>query len=103
MKFLCSRRLFIAAACLPILATSIDARGLSPCGPHSDVIERLEDKYGETVRMIGIVADSSILQVLASEETGTWTIIAADTSGVTCFVAAGQSFEEIVPQSGEEL
>jgi hypothetical protein len=38
-------------------------------------------RYGETVRSIGLAGRDRIVEVFASEETGSWTILVTNTDG----------------------
>jgi hypothetical protein len=65
------------------------------CGQRSQVIERLESKYGETRRSIGLAANNGVVEIYASAASGTWTIIMTLPNGMTCLVAAGNAFEPV--------
>ena len=57
------------------------------------VVTRLAESYGEVRQSIGLGTNNSIVEVFASNETGTWTITVTSPSGITCLVATGQAFE----------
>ena len=65
------------------------------CAERGAIITQLAQKYGETRQSMGLAANNSVLEVFASDETGTWTITVTTTSGRTCVVASGQAFEEL--------
>lgn len=65
------------------------------CGPRELVVTRLAEGYGETRQSMGLGANNAVIEVFASEESGTWTITVTSPSGVTCLVASGQAFEEL--------
>lgn len=65
------------------------------CAPRADVIERLGTTYGETRKGIGIARRGAVMEVFASDETGSWTITVTLPHGMTCLVASGQSYETI--------
>ena len=65
------------------------------CAPRDAVVERLAEGYGETRQSMGLGANNAVVEVFASEETGTWTITVTMPSGLTCLVASGQSFETL--------
>lgn len=71
------------------------AQNARNCGEHAQVVNRLAEGYGETRRSLGIGTNNSVIEVFASTETGTWTIIVTLPTGMTCLVAAGQAYEEI--------
>ena len=65
------------------------------CGDRAQVVNRLAQGYGETRRSLGIGANNAVVEVFASDETGTWTITVTLPNGMTCLVASGQSYEEL--------
>ena len=69
------------------------------CAKRSVVVERLQSKYGETRRSIGLAANHGVVETFASDESGSWTIVITMPNGMTCLVAAGSAFETI---AGEE-
>ncbi len=89
-----------------ILATG-HAFAQQQCADRALVIERLADRYGESRQSIGLGANNSVIEVFASDETGTWTITVTNPAGMTCLVASGQAFEnvsdEITPAKGTAL
>ena len=65
------------------------------CAPREDVIKRLTKSYGETRRGIGIARRGAVMEVFASDQTGSWTIVVTLPEGVTCLIASGQSYETL--------
>jgi len=78
----------MAAAAPPMAEAQILA-----CGIRADVIERLGDKYGETRRGGGLAGPSAIIELYASEKTGSWTLLRTDTRGLSCVMAAGEGWQ----------
>jgi hypothetical protein len=64
-----------------------------PCAAREQVVQRLTSNYGETVQSMGLGANNGLMEVFASEETGTWTITVTMPNGQTCLIASGQAFE----------
>jgi len=94
-----------AAAAIFIGATQASAQSARNCGPRAAVVERLASGYGETRQSIGIGSNNQMIEVFASAETGSWTIIVTMATGVSCLVASGQSFEtvaEALPPKGND-
>ena len=74
------------------------------CGERDQIVETLTGRFGETARSWGMGPNNRIVEVYASEETGTWTITITAPNGTTCLVAAGQYWENLVPlPAGEAL
>ncbi|AWI84194.1 hypothetical protein CEW88_11170 [Alloyangia pacifica] len=93
----CSRRsLLLIGLCAALAALpSAGAAQSRACGPRDVVIARLAETYGETRQSIGLGSDNAVMEVFASDETGTWTITITSSQGVTCLVASGQAFETL--------
>ncbi|MFO7855344.1 MAG: hypothetical protein R6V44_09020 [Paracoccaceae bacterium] len=62
------------------------------CGERAAVVKRLRDTYGETRRGYGLQRGASVIEVYASADTGSWTILATTPDGVACLVAAGRNW-----------
>ncbi len=86
--------LLAGTLCTTALAATAQAQ-VQPCAERDKVIQRLNNKYGETVRSMGLGANNGMMEVYASEETGTWTITVTMPDGQTCLIASGQAFEGI--------
>ena len=65
------------------------------CGARAQVIERLQQKYGETRRSVGLAANNGVVETYASTDSGSWTIVITLPNGMTCLVAAGEAFEAV--------
>ena len=65
------------------------------CAPRDTVLRKLADTYGETRQSIGLNGNNALVEVFASDETGSWTITVTRPDGTTCLVAAGNAFERI--------
>lgn len=90
-----------------ILATlaallALPAAAQMPCMARADLLKIINDKYGESVRMSGIVGTSSLIEVWGADG-GSWTITSTNPNGVTCIVSAGRAFEVITAPDGDPL
>lgn len=65
------------------------------CAERESIVTRLESSYGETQQSIGLSQQNGMLEVYASKDTGTWTILVTNPNGVSCLVASGQAFETL--------
>jgi len=105
-KFLHLAALTAAAAIYVALATQANAQGPRNCGTRENVVTRLAEGFGETRQSVGIGANNAVVEVFASDETGSWTIIFTMPTGMSCLVASGQSFEEVaeaLPAKGSDI
>ncbi len=89
-----------------ILATHQAFSQPANCGARASVLEKLTQKYGEARRGIGLAANNSVIEVFASETTGTWTITVTTPNGTTCLIASGQAYEaavdDLIPTKGKD-
>jgi hypothetical protein len=68
--------------------------GPPACGPRSVIVERLAARFGETRRGIGMARGATVVEVFASADTGTWTVLATRADGTACLLASGRHWEE---------
>jgi hypothetical protein len=76
------------------------------CGPREAVVARLAKAYGEVRKSRGLGTNNAVVEVFASDKTGSWTITITMPSGLTCLVASGQAFEtlaKVEPLLGDEI
>ncbi|MEO0912988.1 MAG: hypothetical protein AAFY59_08360 [Pseudomonadota bacterium] len=91
---------------LATLSAGSAAAQQRPCGERDQIVERLGNKYGEARTARGLSHNNGMVEVYASEETGTWTILITLPSGETCLVAAGDFWEDApleITRSGQAI
>lgn len=86
---------FATAALVTAVVIAPDAAQARACAPREKVLSRLAEGYGESRKSIGIGANNQVVEVFASDESGTWTITVTSPAGVTCLVASGQAYEAL--------
>ena len=64
-----------------------------PCHDYQTIVETLDKRYGETPASLGLQTNGNMLQVFASSESGSWTILSVAPSGIGCIVAAGRHWQ----------
>jgi hypothetical protein len=84
--------LLLAAAALALPVTAANA-GSNPCSPRNDVLSQLSQKYHEAPIAIGLASNGNLVEVLAASDGTTWTIIQTSPAGLSCLVAAGESWQ----------
>lgn len=82
-------------AALLMAADMASAQQRNMCAKREVVLEKLTGKYGETRRSMGLAANSGVVELHASDSSGSWTITVTHPNGITCLVAAGTSFETV--------
>jgi hypothetical protein len=81
---------------LPAQAQSA-ATARAACGPRDAVIERLAARFGETRRGLGLSSGqgrNGVIELFASDETGSWTVTLTLPDGRTCLLASGRHWED---------
>lgn len=79
-----------------ILAFSSQAQAGPKCGERTSLIKVLNDKYKEKPRALGLSTKGTAMFEIYTSKTGTWTIVMTTTTGATCIMAAGHSWEDAV-------
>ncbi len=92
----------IFAALFFAMATPSIAEAQSVCAERENMITKLKKKYGETERGMGLSGTEAVIEIWSSEKTGTWTIVMTRPNGITCVMAAGESWMEIPAEKGPE-
>ncbi|MGB1234350.1 MAG: hypothetical protein ACPG5U_01295 [Planktomarina sp.] len=82
-----------SAAALLIGQTAVGQT--SQCANRDVLLSAISTKYGETRRSIALGQNNSVIEVFASNDTGTWTITVTTPAGMMCMVASGQAYEQI--------
>jgi len=83
---------------LPVLPMPPSVRPLrrrNRSAVRAAVVDMLGSRYRETVRSVGLAGRDRIVEVFASEDTGSWAIVVANSAGVNCLVASGQHYEQV--------
>ncbi len=75
-------------------AFSSSAQAQTMCGERSTVVASLEKTYSETPVSMGLASNGAVIEILASP-TGTFTIILTRPNGLSCVMAAGESWEDL--------
>lgn len=87
--------LSLALCATALLHVPQTAQAATSCAERDKVVQRLSQRFGEQPRSIGLGANNALVEVFASDETGTWTITVTHPTGMTCLIASGQAFETL--------
>tara|TARA_B100000315_G_C14494257_1_gene549135 strand:- start:311 stop:628 length:318 start_codon:yes stop_codon:yes gene_type:complete len=82
-----------------VLAQSAGTDEATRCDVRKTVIEFLSDRYREQPVAMGVAENGGLVEVLASREGSTFTIIVTNPGGQTCMVAAGEGWEDVIAGS----
>ena len=93
---------FMAAFLLVGCATA-PARGQQLCMDRDALLTQLYLHAREQPVAIGLTSSGNIVEVLASGDGATWTIITTGPTGLSCVVQTGEHWQEIKPVTGPNL
>mgnify|MGYP006388187339 CR=1 FL=1 len=60
--------------------------------------EVFADRYGETRRTVGIAGQSAVMELFASDTSGTWSITMTLPDGQMCLMASGSNYEAVAEE-----
>ncbi len=66
-------------------------------GNIESVLERLTSKFGESRQSVGLGSNNTMIEVFASPETGTWTVLMSRADGFACVIASGTDWHQRDP------
>ncbi|MBP1805335.1 hypothetical protein [Rubellimicrobium aerolatum] len=81
------------ALALALMAGAAGAEPAQQCSEHDAMARHLAENWGESRKSVALDAASSMVELYASEETGTWTLTVTSPGGPTCMIASGHAFE----------
>lgn len=93
----------IAAAFLFFAAAPSDVNAQTAqtvCGERAEFVSKLKDGYAEEPVSLGLSSKGAMIEVFASQQ-GTFSIIVTSPNGVSCLVAAGNSWASVPTQKAE--
>jgi hypothetical protein len=79
----------------PLGAQMAPANPRMPCHDATEIAKQLSNKYDEAPVAFGLQSNGNLLQVYASEQKGTWTVVSTTPAGMSCIVAAGKRWESL--------
>ena len=68
------------------------------CYPREVWVKNLADDYGEKPVRQGLTANGSVLEVFATPDGSTWTLIITRPDRVSCGIASGKHWRKTVPK-----
>jgi hypothetical protein len=84
----------LAAALAGAQAAKADEDG-AQCRDRNKVIDHLAGKYEEAPVAVGVTSTGGLVEVLTSNDGGTWTIIVTSPTGLSCLMAAGEGWRPL--------
>ena len=72
------------------------------CVAHDKLAKQLGQKHGEQPVAMGLASNGALMEVFSSKEGVSWTIVLTKPNGVSCIMAAGESWMDVPkPLAGE--
>ena len=82
------------ACALAIVTLSVSAaQAQSQCAPRKEIVQVLAAKYQENRHALGLINEKAVMEVYISPQ-GTWTMVVTNEAGMSCIMAAGESWNE---------
>ena len=87
-----------AATSLAVMATTAwsdstaESQPQPICGERNAVVKSLSDQFNERPQAVGMVDKDAVMEVFVSDS-GSWTILATGTDGISCLVSSGEGWE----------
>lgn len=79
----------------PAVADENQRQVRMPCHDAIEIKKQLSRKYDEAPVAFGLQTNGNLLQIYASKDSGTWTVVSTTPAGLSCIVAAGQRWENL--------
>jgi hypothetical protein len=81
------------AALIIWLAVGVEPALAAPqCDQRGNVLRGFAEKYREAPVALGVTSGGNLIEVLATGDGATWSLIITDPQGLTCLVASGEGW-----------
>lgn len=81
-------------ACLLLCASSAAVAQELVCVPRGELIARLAEKFREVPVGVGIAQNGALLEIIASPDGSTWTLLVTSVDGTSCVTATGTDWQQ---------
>lgn len=88
----------ITAALLFGMAAQAPPAHAQTCAPRASVVERLNIQFKETLTAQGLQNGNALIEIFASKDTGSFTVLMTNPNGVSCVVSTGSHWLPIKPE-----
>lgn len=100
------RRWFSALAMASVLTLTLSQTASAEpeaCQPHREILAHLAKNYRELPAAVGLTNAGNLIEVLSTSDGSTWSIIVTTPNGLSCLVAAGESWQELRERAAEDV
>jgi len=97
-------REYAIALALALIATPASAAANLWCADREDVLDQLNDRYKEVPSAAGLASNGMVIEVVATPDGATWSIIMTNPKGVSCLLATGEGWQtRVAPAIGDGI
>src|SRR3546814_5609290 len=97
----CSSDLALSIGIVAALSSPAVGQGQRQCASHESALRQLALKYGEAVVAGGVVNGGTFLELLASPNGETWTILHINPDGRACIAGSGENWRRSEEHTSE--
>lgn len=87
-------KFILSALALVISAMPVLAQGNLNCQARDKIVERLQVRFDEQLMGRGLQGQIRLLEIFASTDGSSWTILQTHANGTSCVVASGTNWME---------
>ena len=99
------KRLIALGLGIGAMITALPAHA-EDCAARDQVVQRLQQAYTEQLTAAGLHGDpdrSEVIEVWASPQTGTFTVMRTDAKGISCILATGTDYFAAAPSDASGI
>lgn len=99
------KKMLVAAACLACAQTTLSATAVeaAQCAARTHVKAQLSQRFGENLTAVSAPRRGSVLEIYASRNAETWTVMLSLPEGLSCLVAAGRGSTTLESRFGRHV
>ena len=91
------RSVIVLAVVMAVLASAGLASAQSACGDREALLAHLAKRYNETIIAVALTSTGGMLEILATKDGATWTLIVTKPPNGTCIFGAGENWRLVAP------
>lgn len=84
---------------LTLLLAASAARAEPACASHEAVSKQLEQRHAEVPIAMGLANSGKLVQVFASADGVSWTVVLTEPDGTSCIAAAGRYWQPVTAKA----
>ncbi|MHA1600404.1 MAG: hypothetical protein ACTSW2_06235 [Alphaproteobacteria bacterium] len=84
----------LALALLLDMASGAHAQASAPCTTRIRMVEQLGSRFAEAPIAMGLASNGGLVELFASTDGTTWTVVVTNPRGLSCILAAGELWQD---------